>query len=595
MNKSTPLTKRAILKYFLSQQFDETTNSTKSTKSTKTNKQTKTNRIGRAKSSKYKWTTLEHNGMKFPPEYIPKKIPIKYLNENIYLSPSAEEAAFAYAKYIGTEYETNATFNRNFFNDWKKLLGKNTPIQSLSLCNFSLMKAYLVEKKLSSKEVPDPSSLNEDLYKTAILDGKPQLVSNYRMEPPGIFIGRGKNPNLGKIKSRTNPEDVIINIGANAKIPSPPPGHKWGRVIHDRTVEWLVAWKDLITLKTKYLWLSAQSDLKASSDVAKFDLARKLKKKIGLIEKHNLELLSSPDIKSRQIATSMYLIDKLAIRVGNEKSEDEADTVGCSNLRVEHIEFHDPDQITLNFLGKDSVRYTNTIEVIPIVYSNLKKFILSKMKDDEIFDLISSTDINKYLQSLMKDLTAKVFRTYNASNLFQKELNKITKKYEGLIIQPDPANPLKSLPIINQTQLKEILDEFSKANAKVARMMNHQKNISTGYKKSVDKVNENLLKLKKKLISVRRTSKKSSKKSSLKSKSNQIDKIKTLIAKSKSRLEFVKEMKNISLGTSKANYIDPRITVSFMKKFNIDVDKVFSKALQEKFKWAFTVDIEYKF
>ena len=123
--------------------------------------------------------------------------------------------------------------------------------------------------------------------------------------------------------------------------------------------------------------------------------------------------------------------------------------------------------------------------------------------------------------------------------------------------------------------------------------MNHQKNISHGYKKSVDKVNENLAKLKKKLISVRRSSKKGSTKS--KSKSNQIDKIKALITKNKSRLEFVKEMKNIFLGTSKANYIDPRITVSFMKRFNIDVDKIFSKTLQEKFKWAFTAEHDYKF
>jgi DNA topoisomerase-1 len=580
MNKT--LSKKAILKYFLTQQFDEGRN------------------INRSKSSKYKWTTLEHHGMVFPPDYVPKRIPVTYLNEDIYLSPLAEEAAFSYAKYLDTEYTTNSTFNRNFFNDWKKLLGKNSPIQSLSLCNFSKMKSYLLEQKnlkKTSKESNkvEPKSTLEDLYKVAYLDGKPQAVSNFRMEPPGIFIGRGKNPNLGRIKSRTNPEDIIINIGKDAKIPPPPPGHKWGRVIHDRTVEWLVAWKDLITMKTKYLWLSAQSDLKASSDEAKFDLARKLKKKIGQIEKYNMELLATSDIKSRQIATAMFLIDKLAIRVGNEKSEDEADTVGCSNLRVEHIEFHEPDQITLNFLGKDSVRYTNTIQVIPLVYSNLKKFTHSKTKDDQIFDLITSADINKYLQSLMKNLTAKVFRTYNASNLFQKELNKITKKYEGLIIQPDPSNPSKSLPIINQAQLKEILDEFSKANAKVARMMNHQKNISQGYKKSVDKVNENLIKLKKKLISVRRSSKKGSTKSKSKSKSNQIDKIKALITKNKSRLEFVKEMKNISLGTSKANYIDPRITVSFMKKFNIDVDKIFSKALQEKFKWAFTAEHDYKF
>jgi hypothetical protein len=40
-----------------------------------------------------------------------------------------------------------------------------------------------------------------------------------------------------------------------------------------------------------------------------------------------------------------------------------------------------------------------------------------------VFDKITSNDINKYLQSFMKDLTAKLFRTYNASNIFQKEFS----------------------------------------------------------------------------------------------------------------------------------------------------------------------------
>ena len=54
-------------------------------------------------------------------------------------------------------------------------------------------------------------------------------------------------------------------------------------------------------------------------------------------------------------------------------------------------------------------------------------------------------------------------------------------------------------------------------------------------------------------------------------------------------------MKNISLGTSKQNYIDPRISVAFSKKFNIPIDKVFNQALQKKFQWAMDVDEEFKF
>ena len=55
------------------------------------------------------------------------------------------------------------------------------------------------------------------------------------------------------------------------------------------------------------------------------------------------------------------------------------------------------------------------------------------------------------------------------------------------------------------------------------------------------------------------------------------------------------KLKNISLGTSKQNYIDPRISVSFMKKNELPADKLFTKALQKKFAWAFDVDESYKF
>ena len=73
------------------------------------------------------------------------------------------------------------------------------------------------------------------------------------------------------------------------------------------------------------------------------------------------------------------------------------------------------------------------------------------------------------------------------------------------------------------------------------------------------------------------------------------DKIKDRINKLKIKLELKQELKNLSLGTSKINYIDPRITVSFMKKHNIPIDKIFNKSLQEKFKWAFEVDENFSF
>ncbi len=46
------------------------------------------------------------------------------------------------------------------------------------------------------------------------------------------------------------------------------------------------------------------------------------------------------------------------------------------------------------------------------------------------------------------------------------------------------------------------------------------------------------------------------------------------------------ENKDIALGTSKLNYLDPRISVAWCKKWNVPVEKVYSKTQREKFRWA---------
>jgi len=536
----------------------------------------------------FKWTTLEHNGVLFPSEYKPHNIPLKYKDEKIKLTSEQEEAAMLYAKYINTDYIENKTFNRNFWNDWKKILGKDSDIKSLEDCNFTEYNEKILSEKELQKNIIDATesvlsnesnesvlsnessilsrvnydidSKQEEKYKIAIVDGKSQPVGNYRMEPPGIFMGRGDNPKIGKIKPRIYPEDVTINIGKEAQIPETLKGHKWGKVIHDRHVEWLASWKDMITGKTKYLWLGASSSFKASSDQEKFDLARKLKKKIESIREENNKNLESDDIKTRQIATAFYFIDNFALRVGGEKGDDTADTVGVTTLRIEHIDLLENNTIVLDFLGKDSVRYYNKLSVNEYVYKNILEFIKDKNKNDELFDFINSTDINKYLQTFMKDLTAKVFRTYNASYLFQKEIKKINNKYEG------------------STDINLLIDEFNKANATIAKKLNHQKNVGKNFKGQSDKI---LLQIKKIKSQLRKA-----KKSSGETKADRVQKLSEKLKKIKVKKELKQEMKNISLGTSKQNYLDPRITISFIKKNNIPIDKVFNKALQKKFQWA---------
>lgn len=98
----------------------------------------------------------------------------------------------------------------------------------------------------------------------------------------------------------------------------------------------------------------------------------------------------------------MWIIDKLALRVGGEKGEDEADTVGCCSLRVEHLTIRDltsaagdtTHEIDLEFLGKDSMRFKQTIDFDKYgaiglrVFKNLQQFVKSKRQSEEVFDYL---------------------------------------------------------------------------------------------------------------------------------------------------------------------------------------------------------------
>jgi len=48
-------------------------------------------------------------------------------------------------------------------------------------------------------------------YGFCIIDGHKQKIGNFKIEPPGLFRGRGDHPKQGMLKCRVMPEDVIIN------------------------------------------------------------------------------------------------------------------------------------------------------------------------------------------------------------------------------------------------------------------------------------------------------------------------------------------------------------------------------------------------
>jgi DNA topoisomerase-1 len=546
--------------------------------------------FGGTNKDKKKWSSFIHNGVLFPEPYQSHNIPILYNGIEVKLPELAEEYATLYARYIDSEYIKSKNFNKNFFKCWKPTLKNcSIPIEKLELCDFSNIIKFIEKNKENKKNLDkfekdrlkELKDKEEEKYKNAIVDGKIQPVGNYRMEPPGIFIGRGCHPKLGMIKKRIFPNDVILNLSKDAPKPELQSffkNQKWKKIIHDNKSEWLASWKDTITGKTKYVWLGNKSDFKARSDEEKFDRARKLAKIINNIRDKNNINLSSKDKFKAQLATALYFIDKLALRVGNEKSDDEADTVGVTSLRIEHITLKPDNIIKFDFLGKDSIRYVNETVVEEQVYLNVQKFMLNKKSDEDLFDLMNSSDLNEYLKTFMSDLTAKIFRTYNASFLFQQEINDITDKYDKY----DKSDKINIL-----------LNLFNKANAKVALLCNHQKSVSKNFNESLDKINDKIKDYKKQIIELEELIKNDDSKTNKHKKT--IKKLKEYIKSQKNKKDLKLELKNISLGTSKTNYIDPRITVAFLKQHNIPIEKIFSSSLKEKFFWAFDVDQNYKF
>ena len=520
------------------------------------------------------WKIFRHNGPFFPEEYKPHKIPIIINNKETILDPEIEEKITAYVKYLNTDYINNPRFTKNFFKEVKNYF--NITLEEFNNIDFSLIQNHLNKEKeirlARTKEqkqiIKDKQTEIEKPYSILQLDGAEQKIGNFKIEPPGIFLGRGSHPKIGQWKKRVLPKDVILNLDKDAPIPNPHlyPDHKWNKIVHQTDSIWLTTWKDEITGKNKYIFPSVESTFKSDSDKEKFDLARKLKTKIKSIrEQYTLDLTNN-DITKKQLATALYFIDELALRVGGKKDvKEQADTVGVTSLRVEHIDLLDNNQVKLDFLGKDSVKFCKKIIVNEYIYNNLKLFCENKKNKDDLFDKVTSTTLNNYLKTFLPNLSAKVWRTFKASILFQKELGKIKQE------------DIKDFD--NNEKINYLISRFNYANTQVALLCNHQKNISKNYDDIINKLKDRIKDLKKKKA---------------KSKKNK-DKYNKKIQIAKSKLETKTKMKNVSLGTSKTNYIDPRIIIAFSKKFTLPLDKLFTKSLLSRFNWAQDVDETFTF
>ena len=263
------------------------------------------------------------------------------------------------------------------------------------------------------------------------IDGRCEEVANFAVEPPAIFVGRGNHPKRGEIKRRICPRDVTINVSVSksSDLPKPNIGGKWGRVVCDNRSFWLASWKNGITGKTIYMYPAFSSESRIERIKKKFECARRLRSKLGVIRKSYEGMISkSGDLRSNQMGVILYLIDNHWLRVGSNK-ETLSGTYGITTIKKEHVRMLGKNRVELKYPGKDSIIYNNIIEVDSRVYLLLEKFLdKTGNQRDRVFNSVDSKAINTYLRGLSTCLTAKTFRTFHVSNFLFKCLDKFMSK-----------------------------------------------------------------------------------------------------------------------------------------------------------------------
>ena len=507
-----------------------------------------------------KWKTLQHNGIAFPPPFESKGISIKIKGEKVPLNLKQEEMVYQWAKKKDTSYVLDEVFCKNFLVDFVKVLPPK--FKNISLSDIDFSEGFKVVDKekdakltLSKEEKKKIAVQRKEIkekmkakYGKAIIDGKEVDVANWMAEPPGLFIGRGDHPLRGRWKPRITEKDVTLNLGKEAKIPE----GTWGKIIHEPDFMWLASWEDYLTEKRKYVWLSDTADLKQERDKMKYDKAINLADHIETVKAKILKEMTNRDEKVRRIATVSELIFRTSMRVGDEKDPDEADTVGATTLRVEHIKLK-PDLIEFDFLGKDSVRWQKTISVTAqekILYENLKKLTEKKKPDELIFDGVTSRHVNEFLGKIVKGLTAKVFRTYLATIVVKDYLKKV-----------DELDSKSENVKIYHAKL---------ANLEAAITCNHKRTIPKNFEESLQEKKDAIKKLKE---TVPKTEK-------------QREKLKLREEKMKLTIDLAEKTRDYNLGTSLRNYIDPRVFKAWTDQVGLEWEKLYTAALQKKFQWV---------
>lgn len=534
---------------------------------------------------KYVMKSLRHNGIYVPP-YDYKGFSIKVQGHIIGLSPKTEQMALAWVrKEQSIASPPDKIFFKNFIKEFLEQLKSENPnsgflsdfaqqttnmvenadkiteagkFDEIIGIDFSQIKEYLLQEQTKKQNMTkeekkrlaqERKAKREELRKIcghAIADGREMEIANWTSEPSCLFAGRGDHPKRGKWKQGPSQLDIILNLSPD----SPRPNGEWKAIVWEPDKMYLAKWEDKLSGKIKYVWFSDSAFLKQMREKEKFKKAEKLGNKIREIEEHVMKTMVSTEESRRKVATVCWLIINLNMRVGDEKDPGEADTVGAITLRPEHIKI-DGEVLHFDFLGKDAVRWTKDVKAPPVVIENIRRY--SNSCREYLFEGIDSGKVARFFSEKMEGLTAKVFRTWRCTKTVDEYLQQCKTKKE------DPEH------------LKKFCARM--ANLEAAKVANHKRKVPVNFD---ERLVEKEVKLEELDVALKVKTEQGKK----------ADALRKRIEKSKLDIELTKETREYNLGTSLKSYIDPNTYVKWASHVGFDLEKLYPKALKNKYTWA---------
>ena len=440
----------------------------------------------------------------------------------------------------------------------------------------------------------------------------------YIAEPSGIFMGRGEHPLRGRWKQGAAPSDVVLNLSPDA----PRPERDWKEIVWQPESLWVARWEDKLSGKLKYVWLSDTAPIKQEREARKFDKALELESKLDVIRERIQQGLEDPKPRRRMVAMACYLIDALCLRVGDEKDADEADTVGATTLRPEHITLRPDGVAEFRFLGKDSVAWHKELDLPPLVWNTLDELIRTARPSSsagnrngfhptrdlpQIFPDIGSRDVNTFLSRIHKGLSAKVFRTYHATQAVSSSLQASgiqASDPEYLKWQAAVVSNLAAAILCNHTKkatahweaskrrYQERLEKAQDRRQKYLAQVQERKEALTVLEVEA-KVRAQMAKTEasRAKTKVRYEKRIARGRSQVETAKQRVNRTNLAIGKITAQVEIAAHKRTWNLGTSLKSYIDPRVYHEWGHSVEYDViERYYPKTLRRKFAWAKTAD-----